>query len=102
MVVKQTREAQYLQGDAAVDQYFFDNLRYSDEAKHAKVDTEVMLSFMVEVDSTVSTIKVIRDPGFGVGEKLKELALRMKYIPAMENGVPMRSKVLLNVPVRAH
>jgi hypothetical protein len=102
MVVKQTREAQYVQGDAAVDQYFFDNLHYSDEAKHAKVDTEVMLSFMVEVDSTVSTVKVIRDPGFGVGESLKELALKMKYIPALENGVPMRSKVLLNIPVRAH
>ena len=102
MVVKQTREAQYIQGDDAVYQYFFENLHYSDEAKHAKVDTEVMLSFMVEVDSTISTIKVIRDPGFGVGEGLKELALKMKYIPALENGVPMRSKVLLNIPVRAH
>jgi hypothetical protein len=102
MTVKQTREAQYIKGDAAVDQYFFDNLHYSDEAKHAKVDTEVMLSFMVERDSTITAIKVIRDPGFGVGDKLKELLLAMKYIPAMENGVIMRSKVILNVPVRAH
>jgi hypothetical protein len=102
MTVKQTREAQYALGDAAVDQYFFDNLHYSDEAKHAKVDTEVMLSFMVEKDSTISTIKVIRDPGFGIGDRLKELLSRMKYIPAMENGVMMRSKVILNVPVRAH
>ncbi|HXA03094.1 MAG TPA: energy transducer TonB [Cytophagaceae bacterium] len=102
MTVKQSREAQYAQGDAAVDQYFFDNLHYSDEAKHAKVDTEVMLSFMVEKDSTISNIKVIRDPGFGIGERLKELLSRMKYIPAIENGVTLRSKVILNVPVRAH
>jgi protein TonB len=102
MSVKQTREAQYYKGDAAVDQYFFDNIQYSDEAKHAKVDTEVMLSFMVEKDSTISAIKVIRDPGFGIGERLKVLLSRMKYIPAMENGVIMRSKVILNVPVRAH
>jgi hypothetical protein len=56
----------------------------------------------VERDSTITAIKVIRDPGFGVGDKLKELLLAMKYIPAMENGVIMRSKVILNVPVRAH
>jgi hypothetical protein len=102
MTVKQTREAQYAKGDDAVYQYLFDNMHYSDSAKHAKIDTEVMISFMVELDSSISTIKVIKDPGFGIGASLKELVSRLKYIPAMENGLMIRSKVILYVPVRAH
>ncbi|MFL5730421.1 MAG: energy transducer TonB, partial [Cytophagaceae bacterium] len=94
MKVQQTREAHFIKGDEAVDQYFFENLKYSPEAKAAKVDTDVMVSFMVEADSSISTIKVIRDPGFGVGESIKQILLKMKYIPAMENGVIMRSKVI--------
>jgi hypothetical protein len=102
MSVKQTREAQYPKGDDAVYQYFFENIKYSHEAKTAKVDTEVMVSFMVEADSSISSIKVIRDPGFGIGESIKHILSKTKYIPAMENGVIMRSKVILNIPVRAH
>jgi protein TonB len=102
MEVKMTREAYYPQGDPALYTYIFNQLKYSEEAKAAKVSGDVMVSFWVEKDSTLSDIKTLSDPGYGVGENLKGVLKTIKYVPALVNGVVMRSKVIITVPVRAH
>jgi len=102
MEVKMTREAYYPQGDQALYTYIFNNLKYSEEAKAAKVSGDVMVSFWVEKDSTLADIKTLSDPGYGVGENLKGVLKSVKYVPALVNGVVMRSKVIITVPVRAH
>jgi protein TonB len=102
MKVEMNQEAHYPQGDKALYDYLFKKVKYSEEAKTNKVSGEVMVSFWVEADSSLTKINIISDPGCGCGESLKELLSKLKFAPALVNGVPMRSKVILNVPVRAH
>jgi hypothetical protein len=98
----ETRDAFYPGGQEAFDAYVFKHLTYSAEAKAAKVSGEIMTSFFVEKDSSVNEIKVLSDTGYEVGERLKEVLKKMKFAPALANGTPIRSKVIMYVPVRAH
>jgi len=102
MKVEMNREAHYVDGDQALYTFLFHNIKYTEEAKLNKIEGEAMVSFWVEADSSLSKINIISDAGCGCSESLKELLSKLKYIPALVNGVPMRSKVILNVPVRAH
>jgi len=102
MKVETTREAQYPEGDEALFNHLYHDIRYSDEAKKNKAEGEITVSFYVEADGSVSNVKIIKDVGYGCGEAVKEALLKIKYVPAMVNGTVMRSKLLLNVPVRAH
>jgi protein TonB len=102
MKVEMTRDAYYPEGDKAFYTFVFHNLKYTDEARANKVAGDVMISFFVEADSSLTGIKVLTDLGFGCTENMKELLKNVKFIPALINGIPMRSKVLLTVPIRAH
>lgn len=102
MKVKTTREAQYPGGEETLYQDIYRNLKYSEEAVKQKVETTVMVSFFVEGDSTISSVNVINDPGYGCGESLKKYLIQKKFEPALLNGTPYRSQLMLNVPLRAH
>ena len=102
MKVETTREAEYPKGDQALFEYLFQHIKYTEEAKKNKAEGEVTVSFLVEADSTLSNIRIIKDVGYGCGEAVKEALVKVKYSPAMVNGTIMKSKMLLNVPVRAH
>jgi hypothetical protein len=59
-------------------------------AKTGQYTTE--LRFIVEKDGSLSHIEVVKDPGFGVGEKLKSLlADSPRWNPAVQNGKTVRS-----------
>jgi protein TonB len=98
----ETADAYYPEGDQALSKFIFHNLKYSEEAKAHKVSGEVMVSYWVETDSTLSNIRVITDLGYGCSENLSALMKNIKYVPAKVNGVPMKSKVLATFPIRAH
>lgn len=98
----ETQDAYYPGGQEAFDKYVFEHLTYSEEAKSARVEGQIMVSFYVGQDSSLSGIRVINDTGYGVGERLKEVLQTMKFVPALANGTVLRSKVMMYVPVRAH
>ena len=102
MKVQTTREAGYPKGDQALFEYLFQNIKYTEDAKKNKAGGEVTISFFVESDSSLSNFKILKDVGFGCGEAVKEALSKVKYTPAMVNGTLMKSKQILNVPVRAH
>jgi TonB family protein len=100
--VTRSQEAHYPKGEDALYKYFFDCIYYTEEAIKNEVESEVMLSFTVGFDSTITNIKVITGPGFGVDDEVKRCLSKLKYAPALENGVKMRSQQMLTVPVRAY
>lgn len=100
--VETTREAQYPGGESELYRDIYINLNYSEEAKAQKVETTVMVSLFVEADSSVSNIKVLNDPGFGTGDSLKVYLNNTRFIPALMNGTPYRTQLMLNIPLRAH
>ncbi len=60
-----------------------------------------MLGFVVEKDGTLTDIKVLRDPGYGIG-KVAEKVLRSmpKWKPAVQNGRSVRSQFTLPITIQ--
>jgi TonB family protein len=75
---------------------------YPKGAKDKLVTGEVLMSFDVNPDSTVTNAIVISGPGFGVNEEVKALVEKLKFAPAVQNGVKVRMNVMMNFPVKAH
>jgi hypothetical protein len=100
--VTRSQEAHYPKGEDALYKYFFDCIHYTTEAIEKEVESEVTLSFTVGFDSTITNIKVISGPGYGVEDDVKRCLAKLKYAPALENGVKLRSQQMLTVPVRAY
>jgi len=82
--------------------FFYKNITYSEEAIAKKISGNVMLSFDVLPDSTISNIAVLSNVGYGLEEQVVKLITPLKYAPGIQNGEAMKMNVILSVPVRAH
>ncbi|MFN6946712.1 MAG: energy transducer TonB [Cytophagaceae bacterium] len=102
MKVEETREAHYPDGEDALVNHIFYGIKYSPAAKEAKAQGTLSVMFNVNPDSTLSNIRVLNDPGHGIGDNVKEILGMVKFIPAMANGIVIRSQVMMNIPYRAH
>ena len=64
-------------------------------------EVKVIMSFIVEKDGSLTDIKVMRDPGYGVGQEAIRVLKRMpKWKPAMNKGKAVRSQFTLPVTIR--
>lgn len=67
--------------------------------KDFKGNGNVLASFIVETDGSLSNIKIVRDLGFGTGEEaLRILKNSPKWSPGKQDGKPVR--VAYNLPIR--
>lgn len=101
MKVEATREPFYPAGDQELTNKIYYAMKYSEQARENKVNTNIMVSFFVETDSTISNIVIMNDPGHGIGDSLKVLLQKEKFVPALMNGTPYRTQMMVNLPVRA-
>lgn len=96
------QDAHFPKGEMALTQYIFKNINYSQEAKDNDIEGSVMVSFMVNPDSSVNNIVILSGLGFGIDDEVKRLLSELKFVPAIENGVPGKENIVYNFPVRAH
>ncbi len=96
------QEPFYPKGDLELYKYVLNAVKYSDEAKQKFIEGEVMLSFDVLPDSTVSNANVISGVCCGINEEVQRVVKVLKFAPAMQNGIKMRMNVMMNFPVKAH
>ncbi|MBZ4191238.1 energy transducer TonB [Niabella sp. 3A5MI-3] len=53
---------------------------------------QVIAQFVVDVDGTVSNVKILKDPGYGMGsETVRVIAASGRWTPAMQNGKPVKA-----------
>lgn len=53
---------------------------------------QVLIQFVVDVEGNVSDIKVLKDPGFGMGEEaIRVIKKSGKWKPAIQNGYPVKA-----------
>ena len=91
-------KAEYKNGSKAFLKYIFDRYKSPTEEE---VNSKVYISFIIEKDGTLSDIKLIRDPGYGVGKEiLKIIKTSPKWNPAIQNGRPVRSSYVLPISVK--
>jgi len=102
MEVKTTQEAHYPEGEDVLYKYIFDNVNYSDEAKAAYIEGNVMVSFNVQADSSVTNTFVISGIGYGIDEEVVRLLKELKFAPSIRNGLKVKMNLVYTFPVVAH
>ena len=76
-------------------------MKYTPEAYEKRVYGSVMVSFNVMPDSTLRDISVLTGVGYGIDEEVSSLLSKMKFSPAVANGVLVRSNVIVSITVKA-
>jgi hypothetical protein len=78
------------------------NFKIPEEFEKQKADGKIYMEFMIEKDGSLSDFKVTKDLGYGIGdEAIRVLKLSPKWIPATENGKPIRVSYSLPIIVQS-
>ena len=85
-------------GEDSLYAYIARNIKYPEAAKKEKIEGRVFVTFIVEKDGQVSSVKLLRDIGGGCGEEaIRVLKSMPKWKPGTQRGKPVR--VQFNLPV---
>lgn len=95
-------EPSFAKGDNELYQYVLYNLNYSEESKKKFIEGEVTLSFDVKADSTVSNMVLMSGVGYGIDDEVKKLIGKLKFIPGVQNGFPIKMNTMYSFPIKAH
>lgn len=62
---------------------------------------KIYVSFTIEKDGTLASVKVVRDPGYGLGDEAKRVmeASKIKWKPGTMNGQTVRSSYTLPITI---
>ena len=96
-------QASFPGGQVAWERYLFRNLRNEvAENNNAPNGTyTVQISFIINVDGTVSDVTAKNDPGYGVGkEAIRVIKNSPKWIPGSQNGKTVKSWRTQNISIR--
>lgn len=89
----------YPGGDESRIKFLQENIKYPEEAKELGVQGKVFVTFVVEVDGSITDVKVLRGIGAGCDEEAIRVVKSMpKWIPGKQRGVPVR--VQFNLPIK--
>ncbi len=100
MNVSYNREAEYPGGINKFIGDLWSQMEYTQEAIDSLADGEIMVSFDVETDSTITGISIISGMNYGINEEFERVIKTMKFIPAMAEGNIVKMNVMLNIPIR--
>ncbi len=70
---------------------------YSEEARKAKFDGNVVVALIVDEHGLPTDVRVIRDVGMGLGNKAMEAVRQYRFRPATENGKPVKVDMTIEV-----
>jgi TonB family protein len=87
---------QYPGGEKVMMEYVAKNVKYPQEAKDKEIQGRVFVSFVVEKDGSVSTVKVLRGIGGGCDEEAVRVVSSMpKWKPGIKDGKPVRVSYMM-------
>ena len=95
-------EAHYIDGEQEMYKILFQCIEYSDEAKEANISDDLLISFDVNFDSTLSGFEIIHSIGYGIDEQVIEKLKTMKFVPAVMNGIAVRQNIMITLPIRTY
>ncbi len=88
----------YPGGDSAMFDFIKKHLVYPKTAKENNLEGRVFITFVVDVDGSITDIKILRDIGGGCGkEAVRVIKLMPKWIPGTQRGRPVRTQ--FNLPI---
>jgi len=85
-------------GEAAFAKFLTNHIKYPPMARDNNIQGRAYISFVVERDGGLTDIKIVRDPGSGLGdEAVRVLKISPHWTPGIQNGKPVR--VSYTVPI---
>lgn len=95
-------EPQYPGGIEEFYKFVGQNFKIPEEASKNKIKGKVDIEFMVEKDGSLSEFKIVKDLGYGLGnEAIRILKLSPKWIPASQDGKPVRVSYSLPITIQS-
>lgn len=86
-------------GDAALQKFLNENVKYPDVAKENGVEGIVVVGFLVNVEGSLQDAKVLKfvDPDLEK-EALRVVSIMPAWIPAEKDGIPVEAPSQVDVP----
>jgi outer membrane biosynthesis protein TonB len=100
MVIEYDSEASYPGGLSKFIGDIWNAMEYTQEALDAKIDTQIMVSFDVLPDSSISGVEILNPVGMGVDEEFERVLKTLKFIPAVAEGNKVKMNVIHSIPLR--
>lgn len=100
--VMETEDVRFPGTDEQLVLYYMKGITFDQAAIEANAEGEVLISFTVNPDSSVTNPILIKKFGFNVDEQVLELTRKLKFIPRKMNGVVTRSTHMISIPLRAY
>lgn len=94
------QEAQFPGGDRSLVQYIYENIHWPDNIKGNVIDDQCMISLDVRPDSLIENIIFLKKVGYGIDEQISELLKRKKFIPSIQNNIPVKMNIMLTIPIQ--
>jgi TonB family protein len=92
------KEPSFPGGENKFAAYLGHNIKYPALMRQKKVEGTVVISFIVEKDGSLSSLKVLREPGYGSGkETIRVLSTSPKWEPGVQKGKKVR--VQYTIPI---
>jgi len=89
----------YPGGDDSRIKFLQDNIHYPDEARELGIQGKVFVTFVIEVDGSITDVRVLRGIGGGCDEEAIRVVKAMpRWVPGKQRGVPVR--VQFNLPIK--
>jgi TonB family protein len=70
---------------------------YTDEARHLRIEGEVLLEVVLEASGQVHVVRVVRGLGHGLDDAAVRAAEQIRFKPALRNGQPADSTAVLHI-----
>lgn len=98
LTVKVNQHAYFPGGQAALTEWLSENLRFPQECIKKKVEGEVIVSFIVERDGTITGIRLEQavDPKLDAEAK-RVVSVMPNWVAAEMNGAKARSRMMLPI-----
>lgn len=98
--VQVQQEAQFPGGNEAMIRYIYENIKWPETIKGSMIDDQCIISLDVRADSLIENIVYLKKVGYGIDEQILELLKRKKFIPSIQNDIPVKMNIILSVPVQ--
>lgn len=91
--------------DQALLKFLYTNLRYLQSAREQGVAGKVVVGFIIEKDGQMTNLRIIRDPGGGLGDEVLRVLRLMqadprRWTPATQRGKPVRIEFMIPVQMK--
>lgn len=95
---KRLQMPEFKDGEEAFGKFLQKNLKYPSVSRESKIQGRVFISFIVELDGSLSKLEILRAPNKELGDEvLRVMQSSPKWVPGKRFGKPL--KVTVTVPV---